>query len=60
MLRWEDKRRFIPFIATAGLALVLLGCPEEEGPFEEAGEKIDEATENVRDAAEEAGEELKQ
>jgi predicted small secreted protein len=42
------------FLALAGLAMA--GC--EEGPFERAGENIDEAGDEIEDAADEAGDEI--
>jgi vacuolar-type H+-ATPase subunit H len=33
------------------------GCPEQEGPAERTGEKIDEAVEDAGEKMEEAGEE---
>lgn len=40
------------------VAAIAAGC-ERQGPFEEAGEKLDEATEEVGNAAEDACEDLK-
>ncbi len=40
------------------LGLAVAGC-EQKGPFEEAGESIDEAAEDVGNAAEDACEDVK-
>lgn len=46
------------FILITGLFMVGLGgCPEQEGPAERTGEKIDEAVEDAGEKMEEAGEE---
>ena len=46
----------IPILAGALLcgAPTVVGCSNDEGPFEEAGESIDEATEEVRDEIDDA------
>ena len=36
-------------------AALMMGCAEEKGPAERAGEKLDEAVENVQDEAHELG-----
>ena len=41
---------------TAATPLVLTGC--DEGPMEEAGEKIDDAADDVKDAAEDAADDV--
>ncbi len=43
---------FFVLFATVGL----IGCAEQDGPMEEAGEAIDEAVDDVQDAVEDAGE----
>lgn len=47
-----SKKPFIILSVVAGLALA--GCGEK-GPAEEAGEKIDNAVEQTKDAVEDAG-----
>ncbi len=44
-------------VATFALALGLGGCNDRpaQGPLENAGEKVDEAAEDTKDAVEEAG-----
>lgn len=37
-----------------GLVLAVTGCGDDDGPAEEAGEKIDEAVEEAGDKVEEA------
>ena len=57
------RRLFAAPILTAALVLSLTGC-EKKGPAEKAGQKIDNAGENVKDAinpkgpAEKAGEKI--
>jgi hypothetical protein len=41
--------------ATAGFALGGLACDRQEGPFEEAGESIDDAADEAEDAVDDAG-----
>ncbi len=46
-------------VAVGVLALVLWGCPEKkEGPMEKAGKKIDNAAGEVKDAVEDAVDDL--
>ncbi len=50
------------FIQTMALAAILglpLAACEQQGPFEEAGEKIDETAEDVGNAVEDACEDVK-
>jgi hypothetical protein len=49
-------KRLAGFIAVAMFALVLLGCPEKKGPMEKAGEKLDNAVDDVKDAVDELDE----
>jgi PBP1b-binding outer membrane lipoprotein LpoB len=49
----------IKLIAIALAAALALAACEEQGPFEEAGEKIDDATEDVGNAVEDACEDVK-
>lgn len=48
-------RSMVGIILASGLALAAVGC-ETDGPVESAGENVDEAVEDTREAAEEAGE----
>ncbi len=43
--------RTLPLVLT--LTLPLIGCPDQ-GPLESAGEKVDEAAEDTKDAVKEA------
>jgi hypothetical protein len=58
----RPSKLFVTF--TIVLALGLYGCPERDGPAENAGEKLDNAAEKIGDAldpkgpAEKAGEEV--
>ncbi|MHC5022894.1 MAG: hypothetical protein ACYTGG_03125 [Planctomycetota bacterium] len=51
-------RKLIGLLALAG-ALCLFGCAKEEGPAEQAGQKVDEAAGQAGDAAKDAGDQLK-
>lgn len=42
------------------LAFGTIGCEENDGPAEQAGEKVDEAAEEVSEGAEEAGDEIEE
>lgn len=42
------------------IAFLTLAACEEKGPMEEAGEKIDESVENVKDKAEDAADEVEE
>jgi len=42
-------------VAFTTLALAGVGCDRNEGPVEEAGEAVDDAVDEVEDAAEEMG-----
>jgi hypothetical protein len=44
--------------AVAALSLLFLGCPEKDGPLENAGEELDDATDSLRDAVEDVGDEV--
>ena len=48
------KAKTLLMIALAACMAPMIGCEKEEGPLEEAGEKVDEAAEDVRDAAKDA------
>lgn len=52
-------KKTTPLALIAAMILALGGC-EEQGPFEEAGEKIDESIENTENAIEDACEKLKE
>jgi hypothetical protein len=54
----ERLHRIAGIVLASTLTLGLAGC-ETDGAAEEAGENIDEAVEDTRDAAQEAGEELR-
>lgn len=45
-------------LLVALLALPLAGCAEEKGPMEKAGEKVDDAIDEVTDTAEDIGDEI--
>ena len=45
-------RNVMPVLAAALLSCVLMGC-EQKGPMERAGENMDDAMEEMKDAAEE-------
>lgn len=47
---------FMKFIMALSLSTFLIGC--DQGPAEEAGEKIDNAVDNVQDSAEDACEDV--
>ena len=47
--------RLMVFLLSASLMIPILSGCEQQGPAEEAGEKIDEAVEETGDAIEEAG-----
>ena len=52
-------KRFAGIMAIAMLALVLMGCPEKKkGPMEKAGEKIDHAAGDVKDAVKDAADDV--
>lgn len=57
-------KKFIRGVAAllvlAAVVLGLSGCPEQEGPAEQAGEQIDESVEEGREQLEEAGEEARE
>jgi gas vesicle protein len=63
---WRSQRtkggavkKIAGILSIATLALVLLGCPEKKkGTFEEAGAKLDKATEDLGDELENATEDL--
>ena len=42
-------KKFLAFAITVLLSVILLGC-EKEGPMERAGESVDEAVEETKDA----------
>ncbi len=52
ILHWT----LIACLLTAGL--LLIGCVEEKGPMEKAGEKIDDAIEDTGDKLEDIGDEI--
>ena len=43
-------KKIASWAVIAALALLLWGCPEKKGPLEKAGEKLDEAADEVEDA----------
>lgn len=47
-------KRVFAYILAPAAALLLAAC-EQDGPMEEAGENLDEAVEDVQDAADDAG-----
>ncbi len=47
-------------LATFLLALPLAGCDRNQGPFEEAGEKMDEAATDFGNSVEDACEDMKE
>lgn len=47
----------VSLLLAAG-ALFLVGCAEEKGPLEKAGEKADEAIEDAGDAIEDAADDV--
>lgn len=47
---------FIKFVMALSLAGFLIGC--EQGPAEEAGEKIDQGVENIKDGVEDTCEDI--
>ena len=51
-----DKTLWMTMLLLAGLALG--GCPEKKGPFEKAGEKMDEAVDEAGDKLDEAKDEV--
>jgi hypothetical protein len=57
----KDKKKTIVSVLSLMIAFFLIfsisGC-EKEGPAEKMGEKIDQSVEDVKDAAEEAGDKL--
>src|SRR5262245_40953806 len=58
----EQETRFMrnAFLAAMlGSALLLSGGCEKKGPFEEAGEKVDNAMEQMKDSGEEASDAMK-
>lgn len=48
----------VTLLLIALLSLPLVGCAEEKGPMEKAGEKIDDAVEEAKDGVEDVGEEI--
>ncbi|MDX1383523.1 MAG: hypothetical protein R3190_07770 [Thermoanaerobaculia bacterium] len=48
------RHRITAALGIGILAVVMSGCPEEKGPLEKAGAKLDDATEDAHDALEEA------
>ena len=52
------KHTLLLTFVMACLVAPLTGCPEEKGPMEKAGEKVDKAVEKTGDAIEEAGDEI--
>lgn len=46
--------KLIPTVAIIAIALLFTGC-EQKGPAEEAGEKIDQTMDSMKDKAEDAG-----
>jgi len=47
------------FLATGALLIALSGCDQNDGPAEQAGEKIDNAAEQAGEQMEKAGEAIK-
>jgi hypothetical protein len=47
-------KKLIGVCALVVLALALMGCPEKKGPLEKAGEKMDDAMDDVGDSLENA------
>lgn len=66
MDRTKKRGRTLAALALAGLAasMTLTACPEKKGPAEKAGEAVDDAADNLKDAvtpdgpAEDLGEKL--
>ena len=50
--------RRAPVLAVAALGLLLCGCPEKDGPLENAGEELDDATDSMRDHMEDVGDKV--
>ena len=48
----------VALLLIALLSLPLVGCAEEKGPMEKAGEKLDDAVEEAKDGVEDVGEEV--
>lgn len=46
------RKGFIAIALVLGVALGSLGCPEKKGPMEKAGEKVDEAVDEVMNPGE--------
>ena len=53
----KDIRRISMVLAVIVISLFPLGC-REKGPFEKAGERVDEAVDDTGDAIEDAGDEV--
>ncbi len=54
------KLRALLLAALFGLGTIagVSGCDTNEGPFEEAGEQVDDAVDETQDAADDAGDEI--
>ena len=50
--------RILAALLTITFALLLVGCADSDGPFEQAGEEVDEAIEETSEAVEDAAEDL--
>lgn len=57
-MKW--MRMLLAAMMVLGVAFGTVGCAEEEGPAEEAGEAIDEAAEDMGDAMEDLGENIEE
>lgn len=55
-------KRSLALIGTLSLAaapaMILAGCSDSDGPFEEAGESIDDAADDVGDSLDDAADEV--
>jgi hypothetical protein len=49
----------LPGLLTVFLGVVLVGCDSNDGPFEKAGEEVDQSMERAGDRIDEAGDKLK-
>jgi hypothetical protein len=49
----------LPCLLTVFLGGVLVGCDNNDGPFEKAGEKVDQSMDRAGDRIDEAGDKLK-
>ena len=49
---FSKLRRLAALTLIPGAVLFLAGCPQEQGPVENAGEAVDDAAEDVGDAVE--------